>query len=60
MHKKLLLACIILITAHSLKAQYPDSFDTKYYPHDLFAPLLYPTGETITKHFITFTRKSIG
>jgi len=49
MHKKLLLACTILITAISIKAQYPDSFDTKYYPRDLFAPLFYPTGESITR-----------
>lgn len=49
MPKNLLLALITLLSVNAARAQYPDSFDTKYYPHDLFAPLFYPTGETITR-----------
>ncbi|MBL0358683.1 MAG: M1 family metallopeptidase [Chitinophagaceae bacterium] len=49
MHKKLLLACSFIIAVISSRAQFLDSFDTKYNPRDLFSPLFYPTGETITR-----------
>ncbi len=49
MLKKLLPALLLLCIHYSVQAQYPDSFETRYYPHDLFNTSFYPVGETITR-----------
>ena len=49
MYKKLLVVSSFLFSIASLSAQIADSFDTKYIAKNLFSPLFYPTGGTITR-----------
>ncbi len=49
MHKNVLLAGTLFFCFLSARAQYPDSFSTSYNPKDLFSPLLYPEGSSVTR-----------
>ncbi len=48
-NKILLVGCFCLIITTAAVAQSSDSFYTTYNSHDLFSPLFYPNGETITR-----------
>ncbi len=49
MRKHFVVIILLLFSTLSIVAQIRDSFDTKYVAKDLFSPLFYPAGGTITR-----------